>query len=686
MRLAASVFEFASEGILITDADGVIVDVNPAFVRITGYLREEAMGQTPRILKSDRHTPEFYENLWQNLRKTGHWSGEVWNHGKDGRLFPERLSITAIRNTHGGVTHFIGVFSDISLEKQQEAQLKHLAQHDALTGLPNRILLADRMHQAIAQAEREGKWLAVGYLDLDGFKPINDSYGHEAGDRLLVEMARRMSQALRSTDTVARLGGDEFTLLLQGLNTLEECHDALKRLLTTIAQPVALDDGQIVNITASIGVSLYPHDDEDPDTLLRHADQAMYVAKQAGRNRYHFHDVEGDRLARSHWETRQRIHKALEENELELHYQPQIDMRNGKVTGVEALIRWRHPEQGLLTPASFLPVIENSELDVRLGEWVLRQSLQQLGNWSQQGLNIRLGVNISAYHIQQPDFLDRLRALLAHYPQADPNKLELEILETAALEDLGGVSDVIRTCQKIGSHFALDDFGTGYSSLTYLRHLPVHTLKIDQSFVHDMLREPDDLAIVEGVIALAEAFGRDVIAEGVDSLESGLLLLQLGCPAAQGYSIARPMPAEELHTWMDNWNSPSIWSEDNFRRWRKEDFALLLAEYNHQEWINALTDLVNGDAARHDPVEPDHRFCRFGRWYQGSGQLRYGHMEAFSAIGPIHQKVHELGQALLEQVSSSNITHARQGLSELYAVRDELLSRLHTLQRQILQK
>ncbi|MDO9227595.1 MAG: EAL domain-containing protein [Pseudomonadota bacterium] len=681
MRLAASVFDHAREGIMITDAAGNLVDVNPAFSQITGFAGEEVLGKTPRALKSGRHDPAFYTAMWRTIIKEGHWIGEIWNRRKNGEEYPERLSISSIRDPAGAVSHYLGVFTDISQVKQQEQLLQHLAQHDALTGIPNRILLADRMHQAIAQARRNGDLLAVGYLDLDGFKPINDTYGHDAGDRLLVEMARRMSEALRSGDTVARLGGDEFVFLLQGLSDLAECETTLDRLLSVINQP-ALIDGQIASLSASIGVSLYPSDDEDPDTLLRHADQAMYAAKQAGRGRYTFHDVEGDRRARSHRETQERIRLALETNEFELFYQPQVNMRSGEIVGAEALIRWRHPERGLLSPAAFLPVIENTELDIALGEWVLQQALRQLAAWREQGLELTVSINISAQHIQRPDFVEKLLACLAVHPEVSPRQLELEILETAALEDLARVSEVIRTCQRMGSDFALDDFGTGYSSLTYLKHLPVQILKIDQSFVHDMLRDPDDLAIVEGVIALAEAFGRDIVAEGVDSLEAGLLLLQLGCAVAQGYSIARPMPAAELPAWVAKWDTPHAWSEENFRRWHREDFALLLAEYNHRDWIDNLADRIEGEVGSKTdvPLTLDQELCRFGRWYHGSGQVRYGTLPEFTAIDPVHRQVHELGAELLKLLHVGKHDEARKRLPELFALRDELLGKLRSLQ------
>ena len=683
MRLAASVFEHAREGILITDADGHIVDINPAFSQITGFTREDVIGGTPRVLSSGRHGPAFFKAMWRSIRADGYWIGEIWNRRKNGEEFPERLSIAAIRDAAGAITHYIGVFSDISLLKQHEEQLRHLAQHDALTGIPNRVLLDDRMRQAIAQASRGGELLAVCYLDMDGFKPINDSYGHEVGDHLLIEMANRMVQTLRGGDTVARLGGDEFVFLLRGLKDIEECEITLNRLLNVLAQPARLD-GHLVSLSASIGVSLYPSDNEDPDTLLRHADLAMYAAKQAGRGCYAFYDIEGDRRARQHRETQTRIRQGLDAQEFELHYQPQVNMRTGAVAGAEALIRWRHPVRGLLAPAAFLPAIENTELDIRLGEWVLGETLRQLDVWRTQGLAFCVSVNISAQHIQQPDFVAKFQAELAAYPAVSARQLGLEILETAALEDLARVSEVIRTCQKLGSEFALDDFGTGYSSLTYLKQLPVRTLKIDQTFVHDMLRETDDLAIVEGVIALAEAFGRDIVAEGVESLEAGLLLLQLGCEVAQGYGIARPMPAEAIPAWVAAWDSPHAWSEENFRRWRREDFALLLAEYNHRDWVDRLANLIEADDDTESSPALEIDLCRFGIWYHASGQLRYGQLAEFQAIDAVHRQVHELGATLLAELHTGQGAEARKRLPELFGLRDEMLRRLHILQELIL--
>ncbi len=561
LRLAASVFQSSREGIAITDPDANILDVNEAFCRITGYGRDEVIGRNPRVIKSGLHDDAFYRTMWQMIVERGFWSGEIWNRRKDGTLYPELLTVTSVRNPAGQATQYVGIFTDITVIKQHEKQLERIAHYDALTGIPNRVLLADRMQQAIAQTRRDGKSMAVGYLDLDGFKPINDRFGHEAGDRLLVEIAQRLKNVLRGTDTVARLGGDEFVFLLPGVDRVEEWTDTLNRILGAITRPMALS-GHSVSISASIGVTLYPQDDDDPDTLLRHADQAMYQAKQGGRNRYHLYDAEQDRRARSHREAFARIRQALEAGEFELHYQPKVNMRSGTVVGAEALIRWRHPAHGLMPPGEFLPVVENSELDSAIGEWVLGTALAQMQAWLATGLDLQISVNVSAHHLQREDFMPRLVEALAAHAAVPPGRLQLEVLETAALQDVVGVSEVMRRCRAKGVSFALDDFGTGYSSLTYLKRLPAETLKIDQSFVRDILEDPEDLAIVQGVIALSRAFGRTAIAEGVETGEHGLLLLRLGCELAQGYGIARAMPASELPEWVRTWQPDPRWSAE----------------------------------------------------------------------------------------------------------------------------
>jgi len=565
LQLAATVFSHAREGIMITDAGSLIIEVNDMFSTITGYSREEAVGQNPRsLLRSGRHGSEFYAARAKALEENGYWSGEVWNRRKNGEVFAEMLTISTVRDAQGAPQNYVALFTDITPMKEHQRQLEHIAHFDALTSLPNRVLLADRLQQALTQSQRRGLSVGVVYLDLDGFKTVNDTHGHGLGDELLVALAQRMKAALRDGDTLARIGGDEFVAVLEDLENVHDTEPVLERLLRAAAAPVVL--GEIsLQVSASIGVTVYPLDGSEVDLLLRHADQAMYVAKQAGKNRYHLFDVVQDTAVKTQHESLEHIRGALTRQEFVLYYQPKVNMRTGAVIGAEALIRWQHPERGLLAPAAFLPIIENDSLSVAVGEWVIAEALQQILQWKAQGLEVAVSVNIGARQLQRDDFAQRLTQLLARYPGVAPQLLELEILETSALEDMAQVFQAIQACQALGVRFALDDFGTGYSSLTHLRHLPAEVIKIDQSFVRDMLEDADDLAIVTGVIGLAAAFRREVIAEGVETTAHGLQLLGLGCVMAQGYGIARPMPAAELPAWVASWRPDVAWTVEEKR-------------------------------------------------------------------------------------------------------------------------
>lgn len=558
LRLASVAFANTTDGILITDPEGTIVDVNERFVDLTGYSRQDLVGDNPRILKSGLQDADFYAGMWRDLKERHAWSGECRNRRKDGSIYVQELRISAVQDAEGTVTHYVGIASDITELKRSQQRLEDLAYHDLLTHLPNRVLLADRMQQAMAFATRKQELLAVCYLDLDGFKPINDNWGHAAGDQLLIETAQRLRECVRATDTVSRLGGDEFVILMGGMTLVGEVEQAMQRILAALSRPYQLPEGEAV-ISASLGVTLYPLDGDDADALIRHADQAMYAAKQGGKSCYRLFDPEHDRASRSQREQIARFHEAMDRNELQLYYQPKVDMRTGCLIGVEALLRWQHPDLGILAPGRFQSMLDHAELAMPLGEWVLGTALRQLSTWAEQGVQINVSVNISSQHLQHRDFVERLRQLLKSYPRVAPSQLTLEILESSAVADMALVSQVIRSCRTLGVSFSLDDFGTGYSSLTYLRQLPTEELKIDQSFVRGMLKDREDCAIVEGVISLAHTFGRQVIAEGVETLEHGSLLQRLGCHLAQGYAIAHPMPADKLLEWQLAWKLPQEW-------------------------------------------------------------------------------------------------------------------------------
>jgi len=670
LHLAASVFSHASEGIMITEADGTIIDVNQGFTDLTGYSRDEVLGKTPQILSSGRQDAEFYRKMWADLNQQGDWHGEVWNRRKNGEIYAEMLTISTVRDEQGKALHYVALFADITRNKEQEKQLQHIAHYDALTGLPNRVLLADRMHQAMAQVLRRGEMLALVYLDLDGFKAVNDTHGHSAGDRLLGVIAGRMKEALRDGDTLARLGGDEFVAVLPDLADLSASVPVLTRMLNAAAEPVYIDN-LMLQVSASIGVTFYPQASEvDADQLLRQGDQAMYQAKLAGKNRYHLFDDEHDRRLRNYHESLEDIRRALAGREFVLYYQPKVNMRSGKVIGAEALIRWRHPDKGLLLPGQFLPAIEDHLLAIEIGEWVIDSALTQMEAWRAEGLRLPVSVNVGALQLQQADFVERLQAQLAAHPEVAAGDLQLEVLETSALKDLTQASEVIDDCREIGISFALDDFGTGYSSLSYLKRLAVGHLKIDQSFVRDMLDDADDLAILDGVLGLATAFRRQVIAEGVESIDQGVMLLQLGCELAQGFCIARPMPAEAFAAWAADWRPDAEWR--GCLSVSREDLPLLFACTEHRAWIAGIEKYLAGELKTPLPMDP-HR-CRFGCWLDEEGVARYGAHSALKTILQLHDEVHQLARTLCALSDQGQRAQALARVGELHVLRAALIA------------
>ena len=503
--------------------------------------------------------PEEYADKYYSLEKQI-FSGKVAvaqetqptldNNGKkgwvDNRKYP-------IKDKNGTIIGLFGIARDITERQTMIKNIEWQATHDPLTSLPNRILLTDRFDQAIGNAKRSGKQILICMLDLDNFKPINDSYGHGIGDQLIIQVACRLEKLLRSADTICRLGGDEFVLLLTDLNNHEEMTKLMQRILDSLAEPFIIEN-QSINISASLGASLYPTSNVNPDRLIRCADQAMYMAKQTGRNCIRWFDVESENEMQSSLNIINKVKQALEKNELFLCYQPKVNMLTHEIIGMEALLRWEHPEKGELLPLEFLPLIEQTNLIIDIGDWVIHQALKQIKQWSDQGYTWTVSVNIAAKHIQKADFYKRLESILMMHPKVAPQQLEIEILESAAINDIEKVHDMIIACQKLGIKFALDDFGTGYSSLSYLKLLPAETLKIDQSFVHDLLNNKDDLVLVQAIIGLAHNFKRNVIAEGVETRRQCEYLLELGCHLVQGYNIAKPMLAFNIIAWAEKFN------------------------------------------------------------------------------------------------------------------------------------
>lgn len=554
----AAVFVHSHDGIMLTDENNDIVEVNEAFCRITGFQKGDVLGQNPKILSSGRQPTEFYKNLWQGLKQSGSWSGEVWNRKKDGELFAELLTISVIYDSKNIFKGYVGVFTDITQIKEHQQKIEYLAHYDALTKLPNRFLLTDRMQQALSQAKRHQSKVAVVFMDLDGFKEVNDKFGHEAGDDLLINISQRMQKQMRDGDTLARLGGDEFVAILIDVQDQASCAITIERLLDTVKN-VHIHSQKSLNVTVSAGVTIYPESQaEDPEQLLRQADHAMYHAKITGKDRYHFFDAALDSSIRGHHQSLAFIRKALENEQFVLFYQPKVDLHNNEVIGVEALIRWQHPERGLLPPSEFLPLVEGDKLDFDIGDWVIKTAIKQVAIWHEQSLNIPVSVNISGKHLLEIDFVERLEQSLASEPSVESKCLEIEILETTALDDVEQVASVMRECMKLGVNFALDDFGTGYSTLSLLQQLPANTLKIDRSFVRDILFDENDLEIAKGIITLANSFKRMVIAEGVETKAHGSKLLSIGCHFAQGFGIAKPMTSDSLPGWIKRWQSQAI--------------------------------------------------------------------------------------------------------------------------------
>jgi diguanylate cyclase (GGDEF)-like protein/PAS domain S-box-containing protein len=545
LRVAAAAFE-SQEGMVITDANKVILRVNQSFSEMSGYSAEELVGKTPHMLASDQHDAEFYSAMWSSVNATGTWQGEIWDRRKNGQIFPTWLTITAVKGSDGTVTNYVGTHADITERKAAEAQIRNLAFFDPLTNLPNRRLLADRLQHALASSARSGREGALLFIDLDNFKTLNDTLGHDQGDLLLQEVARRLSGCIREGDTVARLGGDEFVVMLEDLSAnsseaASQTEGVGKKILATICQPYDLH-GYEHRSSCSIGMTLFVAQQNSTEDLMKRADLAMYQAKAAGRNTLRFFDprMQAEVSARAALEAD--LREGLKKSQLLLYFQPQVD-DTGRITGAEALVRWQHPKRGLVSPAAFIPLAEETGLILPLGNWVLENACRQLVDWATTpaGAALSIAVNVSAGELHQEDFVEQVLSVLER-TGADPKKLKLELTESLLLDDVEDTIAKMTRLKAAGVSFSLDDFGTGYSSLAYLKRLPLDQLKIDQSFVRDILTDPNDAAIARTVVALAQSLGLSVIAEGVETQAQLELLASQGCHAYQGYLFSRPLP------------------------------------------------------------------------------------------------------------------------------------------------
>lgn len=549
LRLAATIIATTAEGVVITDAGGTILSVNRAFTEITGYAEEDVLGRNPRILRSERHEPDFYQALWKSLKEAGIWQGEIWNRRRNGEAFPEWQTITAIRDDAGHTTHYVSVFSDISSLKQSQGELERLAHFDPLTELPNRMLFQDRLNHAIDRAQRYGHMIAVLLLDLDGFKTVNDSLGHPVGDRLLQEVAGRLKSCIRVEDTVARLGGDEFALILANMREGSDAVEVVRKILSTIQIPVELY-GHGARVTASIGIAVYPADGEGVTDLVRNADAAMYSAKEAGRNGYRFYQSSMTLRAQERLSQERALRRGIENGEFEVWFQPQLGLRDGRITGAEALVRWRDPERGLIAPDQFIPLAERTGLIVDIGAQVLQRVCGHARQWLDAGLDFgRLAINVAAPQIERHDFAGLLATALAQ-TGVPPHRIEIEITESLLMENPAHARETLLAIQALGVTTAIDDFGTGYSSLASLKQLPIDNLKIDRTFIKDLPRDPNDIAITRAVVSMAHSLGFTVIAEGIETEDQERFLKEEGCDEGQGYLYSRPLPAREFEAWL----------------------------------------------------------------------------------------------------------------------------------------
>ena len=562
LRLAALVFENTTDGVIITDRDQQIVAVNRGFEQITGYPEKEVLGKKPSLLKSNRHDREFFKGMWRTLNESHYWDGEIWNRRKNGDVYPEQLTISAVFDAVGDLNHYVGVFSDITYKKAAEDEIKHLAFYDILTRLPNRRLMLDRLAQALTSSARHKRHCALMMIDLDNFKTLNDTQGHDIGDQLLVAVALRLETCVRKGDTVARLGGDEFVIILEDLGNNEEAalhaEGVARKVLAQLSKPYLLDialNGVKLSphrhqCTSSIGITLFDEQPISVDEIMKRADTAMYQAKSAGRNTLRFYDPEMQSAVADRAAMESDLHRAIEHQQFVLYYQAQVDSSD-RVIGAEALLRWNHPERGLVSPADFIPITEATGLILPIGQWVLQTACDLLATWSayEKMAHLTVSVNVSARQFHHPDFVSQVVEAISR-SSANPERLKLELTESLLVDDIDDVIEKMSALKAKGVCFSLDDFGTGYSSLSYLKLLPLDQLKIDQGFVRDVLSDSNDAAIARTILALGNSLGLGVIAEGVETEAQRDFLASSGCSAYQGYYFCRPLPLEKFEAYM----------------------------------------------------------------------------------------------------------------------------------------
>ncbi|MDF1827774.1 MAG: EAL domain-containing protein [Legionellaceae bacterium] len=553
LKIAANVFNHAKEGIVITDPKGVIINVNQEFSRITQYSKDEVIGQTMRVIQSGKYDSAFYQDLWSSLKTKGYWYGLIWNKRKNGEIYPQLEAISSVKDEAGDVSHYVSVFHDRTEEEKQQKRLEYMANYDELTGLPNRALVIDRLEQAMLATKRTKNFIAILFIDLDKFKKMNDDFGHHFGDLVLKKFSSVIKAYIRDSDTLARYGGDEFILLLTEIKHQNQYLSLLKRLDEQLQKPMMIESHKI-NMAASIGVTLYPQKHPvSAEQLIRQADQAMYESKLKGHGGYTIFDTDNELHQKDDNQFIHELKTAMHDQKLEMYYQPQVNMLTRKILGVEGLIRWHHPEHGLLLPNDFLPKVRSDEFLSELSDWTIKQALRQLNAWHQAGIKLSISVNINPFEFDREDFVQHITRLIAPYPKKLIQYLEFEILESSTLSDMTQASQFVAQCKALGIKFALDDFGAGYSSITQLLALPFDYMKIDMNFIKNILDNPRDIQILQAILDIARAVEIDVIAEGVETPQHQALLLKLGCVFGQGYAFSEALGIDDFNQWYKDW-------------------------------------------------------------------------------------------------------------------------------------
>lgn len=667
LQLASSTFGRAIEGVAVLDASGRILAVNKTFTQITGVAEADALGAAANMFTASERART---RIRRALAARGKWYGEVISQRKTGEPFTAMLTVSSVRRDRSATQRYVALFADITpIKQRQREELLRMERYDLLTGLANRIQFVEMLEQTLAQPDPR---FAIAHIDLDQFRSINEQYGLRSADRLLEALARRLEDLLGPDDRIARLGGDEFIMLLANASSHRDLCAAVERFHDAIRLPWQ-DGAATLRVTASIGVVEYTSNLSGVDELLNLADRAMIQAKHAGKDRIHVYDPLRDSAAQTIEAHTGRINSGVDDGEFVLHYQPKINMRSGQLIGLEALLRWQHPERGLLRPGQFLGQLRDPETDLKLGDWVLDSAITQMAAWREHGIEIPISINVSARQLQSPDFAQRVKQHLANFPSLNPASLEIEIHEANAMENVSRVSEHIRACRELGVRFSLDDFGTAYAPLTCLKHLPVEVLKIDQSFIRDALDNTDSLATIQSVIGLAAAYRRQVIAEGVESEAQGTALLQMGCELAQGNEIAQPMWANDVPAWIGARQTPLAWTACSTGLNQQDRLVLLFAEVEHRQWMRSLREMLELRSTSQPHAIPFS--CRLGTWLATHRQRKSNpRLERLIAM---HDQLHRLGDPLLGRSRAV----AESTLLDMEDLLNHLLDTLHKLSR-----